>query len=363
MSEPEPAPWEAQQEHHGTRRVQQRSDTARVLPPDSYLPDIYKPDSGGFIVPSGNAVSRPPLEPRKIEPRGQISLLVLGGAALLGLLGVIFSFTLLPADAGAIRYIYAGLAGIVGLGGLVVLLAEWPRVNAYRNNTFMPGVLVYGTKSQMERTAGPAGLASIQMQQAKGSGTGILNKVFDRSKRLASPPEFVALHCNRGSGPEFVGIDWNSVREFHRGDIVWFHMISPWKFQLFHKLIPYAPSIVTDRDTRDEIFTALKVGTVMFKARVETKNMGKPKTMETDADGNIIVKDNAKAKAPPPPGPDDTGVPSEPQGQLLGGVDQFDLGDSEIYEDTQADPPPPPRTDPNPERPTRRTPRRPENFR
>lgn len=332
----EPAPWEAR-ELARTRRVKGSSDTDRILPPDKYLPDIYKADGGAFVVPSGKAVPRPPATPRPMEPRALLVLLGLVGASIVGVLGVIFSFTLLPAEAGNIRFIYASFGIIIGALGIITLAVEIPRAIAYRTLDFMPGVLVYGSKSQMEAAAGPAGLGSVQMHRARGSGRGLLSLVFDRSSKLAGSPEYVALHCNRGSGPEYVGIDWGAVREHQRGDIIWFHMKSKWNFLMFHKLIPYGPTVITDRETRDEVYTALQVGSLMFKARIETKNMGKPKPVELNEDGKIVTQETEDKKAYQPEQPDDAPeLKLTPKGAKLGG-DDASYPDEEDFEGDDTD--------------------------
>lgn len=300
------APWESG--HSADRPAQKkpaRPGTAQYqLPSDKQLAEVYKPESSAFIAPAGRVVPRPPMPVRPLEPRAKMAFMVLGGVEGVALLGTALVFVILGADSGTIRLVYAGLGGSVALVALAVIALEYPRLNTYRNTSFMPGVLVYGSRAQMEKVAGPAGVGTIQMQSARGTGTGLLNKVFDRSAKLASPPEVVALHCDRGNGPEFVGIEWDAVRELQRGDVVWFHMKSPYVFLMFHKMVPFAPTIQTDKATRDEVFKALKVGSNMYIDRPSQQAMGKTKVFQTDADGNIVASAGRPGPMSAPDAPD-----------------------------------------------------------
>ncbi len=255
------------------------------LPKPDKLPEIYQPDSAAFIAPTGSTVSRPPQTPRPVEKLAKLALLAALGGFILGVLGILFAFTMLDPQAGVIRYIYAAMGGVVAVGALVTLLTELPRLSMYRGSNFLPAVLVYGSRTQMEKVVGPAGLGPLIATKARGSGAGILNKVFDRSAQIASPPEMVALHVDRGSGPELISIDWNSVRELQRGDVVWFHEVSRTNLLMFHKLIPYAPRVMTDAATRKEIFLALKVGANLYRdkiARGATSEYRPQKTASAD---------------------------------------------------------------------------------
>lgn len=292
MAGDEMAPWESGSGRKAANPAKPGSGGSGIekpykLPRTEDLPAIYKPDDAGFLAHGGTTVSRPGPEPRQLDPKGRLALMVLGAAAGLGLVGVLLSFVMIAPEAGPIRFVYAGLTGVVGIGAALVLLLELPRIQAARMGSFMPGVLVYGTKDQFTRAAGPVGVGTIQSATALGSGRGLLSAVFDRAAHAASPPEMVALHCDRGSGPELVGIAWDAVRELRRGDIVWFRMLKPTHFLMYHKLIPFAPRVNTDQATREEVFRALKVGQSMLREAASTKNMGKTKVFHTDADGKL----------------------------------------------------------------------------
>jgi hypothetical protein len=320
----EQAPWEGRNPPKDPPSGVRKPAANYRLPPDSKLPDVYKADGTSFIAPSGNAVARPPIPPRKIEKLAQLAMLAMVGALVLGILGILFAFFVLDPQAGVIRYAYAAMGAVIGAIGLVGLIAELPRMSQYRTANFMPGVLVFGSKAQMEKVAGPAGLSSLIGQRARGSGKGLLNLVFDRSAKLASPPEVVAIHCDRGMGPELVGIEWDAVRELQRGDIVWFHIVGQTNYLMFHKFIPYAPRIITDAPTRAEIFTALKVGTSVYKERPAAKPMGDTKVLTTDADGKVVA---AGARPAAQPSPSASAIPLKAQGSFLGSADQLDQGD------------------------------------
>lgn len=281
------------------------------------LPEIYKPDDSGFLAPGTSFVARPGMTPRGPEPRGRLALMALGGAAFVGLLGLLFVMFFFTADMGFIRWIYGMFPGALLAGSIIVLVSELPRLNSYRTASFIPGVLVYGTRDQFTKVAGPAGVNAVQSTTASGSGRGLLSLVFDRAAHVASPPEIVALHCDRGGGPELVGIAWDAVRELRRGDIVWFHMAAPDRFVMFHKLIPFAPHVVTDKSTREEVFRALKVGEPMFKDMASGRNMGTKKVLATDRDGKVITKQVEPENTEPMPT-----VPLSAPGAMLGGVEQ-----------------------------------------
>jgi hypothetical protein len=316
----EPAPWERNiGGRKSTSGIRGPADTFK-LPPEAKIPDVYKPEGSSFIAPSGRTVSRPPMPPRSVEKLAQLALLAMVGAVVLGLLGVVFSFGVLDPQAGSIRYIYAAMAGVVLGIGAVGLILELPRMAKYRTGEFMPGVLMYGSKAQMEKVAGPLGISTILAQRARGTGAGILNLVFDRSAHIASAPEVVAIHCNRGNGPELLGIEWEAVRELQRGDVVWFRILSSTNFLMFHKFIPYAPRIVIDRATREEIFTALRVGSNVYRERAASQNTGEAKPIVTDSSGHAVVvgsrKVGSQQKAP------ESKIPLKAQGAQLGSADQ-----------------------------------------
>lgn len=333
----EHAPWEEGSARKAAAKAQPASAVQKPYKPPRVddLPDIYKPDDSGFLAHGGATVSRPANTPRTLDAKGKTALMVLGGAVGLGLIGVVLSFLMFTAEAGAIRFVYAAVAGLVALAAGAVLLIELPRVNAYRAGSFMPGILVYGTRDQFLRVAGPVGVSTVQSMQAQGSGRGVLSLVFDRAAHAASPPELVALHCDRGAGPELVGVNWDAVRELRRGDVVWFTMLSPARLLMYHKLIPFAPRVLTDSGTRDEVFRALKVGSSMFKDHAVAKNVGTSKILHTDRDGKIATKELVPE---PVPAPLEGLALSEP-GSMLGSDDQ--PAQESISRDTERIPRPP----------------------
>ncbi|MBE7492049.1 MAG: hypothetical protein HS108_09890 [Planctomycetes bacterium] len=328
MAGDELAPWEAGSGRQVPEAKRHTSGISKpyVMPKPDQLPEIYRPDDAGFVAHGGATVPRPAPDPRPLDPRGKIVLFALFGAMDVGIIGVVLTYVILAPEAGVIRHVYAALAGVIGAIGIVALLAEFGRINAFRSGNFIPGVLVYGTKDQFLKVAGPAGTGTIQSMTAHGSGRGLLSLVFDRSAHSASPPEIVALHCDRGAGPEFVGIAWDAVRECRRGDIVWFSMLAPNRFLMYHKLIPWAPRVVTDPATREEVYRALKVGQSMFREAAASKIVGKPKVHTTDASGNIVTK---RIEAPKGEGP---AIPLAALGQSFASDDQPEQGAPGDYE-------------------------------
>lgn len=314
------APWEG---GDGKKPFHPEAPTQKVpRGAPGRLPEIYKRQTEAFIAPAGNVVPRPPQIPRPLEPRARLALMALAAAVMLGLVWTGIVFMIFSAEAGVLRFVYAavGLA-VAGFAGLVLLL-ELPRINKYRNNTFIPGVLVYGARSIVEKVVGPVGIGSINLQKIRGSGSGFLSKVFDRSSHNTAPPEIVALHVNRGHGPEMIGVEWDAVHELQRGDIVWFQVESPQQYLFFHKLIPYAPTVAQDEATRKEVFAALHVGANMYIDRAEAKNMGTTKVFHTDVDGNIQV--GHAPDAVPKKGADTRQLGLTAQGGFLGGANQYD---------------------------------------
>jgi hypothetical protein len=330
------APWEggdSKQPYHPdapTSKVQRRAP--------GRLPEIYKRQTEAFIAPAGNVVPRPQQTPRPLEPRAKIALYVLIGAAVAGLAWAGISLVLFGPEAGALRFVYAGVGVVIAAVAVLVLLLELPRINKYRFATFTPGVLVYGSRMQIEKVVGPAGVGSINAQTIKGSGGGILSKVFDRSSHKTAPPEIVALHVNRGGEPELLGIEWSAVHELQRGDIVWFLAQGPGQYLLFHKLVPYAPWVSQDGATRKEVFAALRVGEIKRQERVDAKNMGATKVINTDNEGNLVVGGNAPPGPPQPrKGAETKQLGLSAKGGMLGGSDQFDQSPDEYgYDPNQS---------------------------
>jgi hypothetical protein len=298
------------------------------------LPEVYKRQTEAFIAPSGNVVPRPQATPRPLEPRAKMALMALAGAGVAGLAWAGIAMLIFTAEAGAIRFVYASVGIVVAAIAAFILLLELPRINKYRFGTFIPAVLVYGSKMVVEKVVGPAGIGSVLGTTTQGSGGGILAKVFDRSTHKTAPPEVVALHINRGAGPELIGIEWSAVHELQRGDIVWYISQAPGQFLLFHKLVPYAPTVAQDAATRKEVFTALRVGESMFKDRVEAKNMGTTKVINTDADGKLVVGGGPPRPAQPRKGAGTEQLGLSAKGGTLGGGDQYD----QSADDYQYDP-------------------------
>lgn len=311
------APWEEGSARKAAAPAQPAAPKPAFTGKVDQLPEIYRPDDSGFLAPGTSFVARPGATPRRPEPRGRTALMALGGGAVAGLLGLVLVFVMFGADMGVIRYIYAAFPAILLLVSVAVLVAELPRLSIYRTASFIPGVLVYGTRDQFTKAAGPAGVNNVQANMASGSGRGLLSLVFDRAAHVASPPDVVALHCDRGAGPELVGITWDSVRELRRGDIVWFHMNSPTSFVMFHKLIPFAPHVSTDKSTREEVFRALRVGEPIFKDNASGRNMGTKKVLATDRDGRIATKEVEPESSDPLPA-----VPLSAPGAMLGSSEQ-----------------------------------------
>ncbi|MBZ0135021.1 MAG: hypothetical protein K8I27_01455 [Planctomycetes bacterium] len=300
------------------------------------LPEIYKRQTEAFIAPPGNVVPRPQQTPRPLEPRALYAIYALIAMAVLGLGWSGLVFVIFSAEAGAIRFAYAAVGLLLAITGVAVLLIEMPRINRYRTGHFIPGVLVYGARINFDKVLGPAGVGSVTAQLARGTGEGLLSKVFDRSSHKTAPPEIVALHVNRGNGPEMIGIEWEAVRELQRGDIVWFQLINPQTLLMFHKLIPYAPWVSQDEATRKEVFAALRVGDNMFKDRVDAKNMGTTKVFHTDADGNLQAGGAPPHSPQPHQGENTKQLGLTSRGGMLGGDEQYNQQDDYAVDPQQS---------------------------
>ncbi|MCA8918531.1 MAG: hypothetical protein KDB68_05200 [Planctomycetes bacterium] len=333
------APWESgegKQPFHPeapTQKVPRRNAAGR-------LPEIYKRQTEGFVVPSGNVVPRPPQAPRVLESRGRNALIALGGVAFLGLTWAGLCFVIFSAEAGALRFIYAGIGIALAAVAGVVLLAEMPRIAIYRTGNFIPGILVYGARSSIEKVVGPMAIPPLTSNLLSGSGSGLLSKIFDRSAHNTTPPEIVALHINRGGTPMLVGIEWSAVHELQRGDIVWFQNKGANSLLLFHKLVPYAPWVSQDEATRKEVFEALRVGEIEYQDRAEKKAMGQTKVFNTDADGNLVVGGKQPNAQQPGRGQDTKQLGLSSQGGPLGGNDQYNQSAEEYAPEPYAPDPP-----------------------
>lgn len=292
------APWEQGSAKASARKSDRQAAApggAYKLPPDDKLPEVLKPDMGGIIAGGDVTVSRPPVStPREVAPAASKAMMGLIAAIVAGIIVVVLGFVVIPAELAIARYVLDGVGALIALVALAVFVVENGRQGKYRNLTFFPAVLCYGSTQAFTKYAGPAGLAGINSTRIRGSGKGVLNFVFDKSAHAAGAPDVVALLLDRGAGPELVGVDWEAVRQCQRGDIVWYHAVSPRDFIFFHLMKPFAPAIATDRATKEEVFRALKVGSSMFKdfpkKEVAGAAMGKnTKVIKTDASGNIIA--------------------------------------------------------------------------
>jgi hypothetical protein len=324
------APWEAGGES-GKQAPQPGAPGTGAYKLPARLPEIYKPQTQAFIAPAGNTVPQPQPTPRPLEPKGKTAVIALIVAAVVGLAWAGLVFVLFSAETPtALRMIYAGIGIVVAAVSVIVLLAEYPRIQAYRFGNFVPGVLVYGSRATIEKVVGSAGIGSIQLKTIRGTGSGVLSKVFDRSTHKTAPPELVGLHVNLGNGPEIIGIEWTAVHEFQRGEIVWFQPKGATSYLMFHKLVPYAPWVAADKETKKHIFTELRVGGIEKQDRADKQAMGTTKVLNTDESGNIIAGDAAQ-KQQPQQGQRDDGKTAmlglSEQGGSLGGADQYNQQD------------------------------------
>jgi hypothetical protein len=297
------------------------------------LPEVYKRQTEAFIAPPGNVVARPAVPPRPLEPRGKLALGVLGAAIVLGLAWAGIALVIFGAEAGALRFIYASVGVVVAAIAAAVLVSELPRINKYRVGNFIPAILVYGSRMQVEKVVGPAGVGFLTGKQLQAAGGGLLSKVFDRSSHNTAPPEIVALHVNRGGTPELIAVEWSAVHEFQRGDVVWYQPKGQFHLLMFHKLIPYAPWVAQDDATRKEVFAALRVGQVPYMDRVDAKNMGTTKVFHTDLEGNLVT--GPAPQKPPARGGDTAALGLTSQGGMLGGEEQEQAADDFAFDPDQ----------------------------
>lgn len=301
----EAAPWEQPSPKAAARksdRAAKVDSEPYKLPSDDKLPEVLKPDMGGMVASGDFSVPRPPVAtPREVAPTASKAMTALIALTALGIVIVVIGFVVIPAELAVVRYGLDAMGALVALASLAVFLIESGRQTKYRNLTFFPAILCYGSTQAFTKYAGPAGVAGIGSTRIRGSGNGILNYVFDRSAHSAGAPEVVALLLDRGAGPELVGVDWEAVRQCQRGDIVWYHALSPTHFVFFHLMKPFAPALAPDRATKEEVFRALKVGKSMFKdfpkKEVAGAAMGKStKVIKTDASGNIIAAQDERGQ-------------------------------------------------------------------
>jgi hypothetical protein len=328
------APWERDPES-GRQDVEDETDAPYELPPDDALPDIYRAEASEFIARPGPVVQRPETEPRRMAPRGLMLLAGLHVFALLGIAAVLAAI-LGMANLGGVLGWGVGVTGAVVFGAaLILLIIELNRYLAFSRRSFFPAVLVFGTLDQFEAVVGPGGLQPLAAHRIKGVGRGPLNRLFDPSAHIASPPEMVALHYDRGSGPELVAVEWSAVNDHKRGEVVWLSMVGAGRYLMYHLLIPYAPHVVMDDKVRREIYTALKVGGNMFRELPRKQEMGTAKVLHTNEDGKIVT---GNYKRPQGGDPNDTEVPLAADIGARPAPDEFDADDG--YEDTEVDGPP-----------------------
>jgi hypothetical protein len=299
------APWERDPESEG---AYDESDTESpyVLPPDDALPDIYKVEASEFIAHKGPVVSRPESEPRRMAPRGLMLLFALAFVNIIGLALMVSALTFISHLDNSVRWGVGGVGTVLWAGALILFILELQRYVAFSRRSFFPAILVFGTRDQFEVVVGPGGLHQLDAQKIQGVGRGALNRLYDRAAHAASPPEMVALHYDRGSGPELVAVDWESVHDLKRGDIVWLSMVGAGTYLMYHQMIPFAPHVVTDEASRREIYAALKVGKSLFRESAMKQQMGTTKVLHTNEDGKLVT---SKHQKPLYDGGEDTEIP------------------------------------------------------
>ncbi len=299
------APWEQVPAARASSRQQavpqaKTPEPPYVAPKDDQLPEIMRPEERGVVIAAERTVPRPTATPRALEGRAQMVLAATLVTGIIALAGTGFCFVVLPAELGVVKLGLGLLALLVAMASFAVIGLEYGRIMDYRTRAFFPALLAFGTLAQFEKVVGSGGLPALAVPPVKAGGRGLLSRVFDRSAHLSSPPEVVALLVERGSGPEFVPVPWDAVNTVGRGEVVWYSAKGAHEFLLFHLFVPFAPQIVTDKDTRLEIFKALKVGRSMHKQAPKSIAMtGQAKAMKVDRDGNLIVdKGEPEAEKP-----------------------------------------------------------------
>lgn len=259
------------------------------LPKDKQLPDIYLADTTDFSAGTGRVFVRPQPAPRSLESGSGKMLGLFVISEIIGIGIAVLGFALMPTDSfGSLRIIVGVVGVLIALVANIALFSELPRMSMYTQTSFIPGILVYGSVAKFKEVVGEGGILPMQSKPVKSLGEGGASKLMKGHKQLLCPHEMVGLHINRGSVPEIIPVEWDAVREFVRGDIVWFNMKTPLKFIFFHKLYPYCPNVRADRPTRDEIYTTLRVGTIKKIALPSRNNMGVTKTFNVNTDGQIV---------------------------------------------------------------------------
>ncbi|MDC1142078.1 hypothetical protein OAU50_03230 [Planctomycetota bacterium] len=325
----EAAPWDG-----GAQKQTTQIDNFQ-LPPDNKLPVIYQPDSSDFAASAGRTVAQPDQAPRKAEPSGNKIFIGVATGEVIGIGLAIFAFAVMPAELNPLPTILGVIGILIALVANVALISELPRMAMYTKSSFIPGVLVYGSAERFKDVLGAGGIIGMQSRPVMPLGEGGVSKLMKRQSPLPCPHEMVGLHVNRGRGPEIIPVDWDAVREFVRGDIVWFSMKGPQKFIFFHKLYPYCPNVRADRVTRDGIFTTLRVGGIQQLALPKSTAMGQTKAFNVNADGQIMTGNQPDA-APTNGDAGTVGI----GGHLGGGIseDSFQQPDSTDTDFRMADP-------------------------
>ncbi len=276
------APWD------GGAQKQAASASNFKLLPDNQLPEIYRPDTSDFSASAGRTVTQPDRAPRKPEPTVNKLFIGVGISELVGIGLAVFGFVVMPAEFEYVPTAVGVLGVLIIAAASLALLSELPRIGLYCKATFTPGVLVYGPAAKFKEVLGGGGIIAMQNRKAQPLGAGGVTGLFKRENPLPCPYEMVGLHIDLGNGPEIIPVEWEGVREFIRGEVVWFNRKAPLKFIFFHKLFPYCPNVRTDRETRNEVFNSLRVGGIEAHELPSRNNMGKTKVFEVNADGQIV---------------------------------------------------------------------------
>lgn len=301
------------------------------LLPDDQLPEIYHPDTSDFSASAGRTVTRPDRTPRKAEPTINKLFIGVGIGELIGIGLAVFGFVVMPSDFEYVPTIVGVLGVLIFLAAALAILSELPRMSLYSKTTFIPGVLVYGSAAKFKEVLGGGGIIAMQNRAVQPLGAGGITGLFKRENPLPCPHEMVGLHVDGSNGPEIVPVEWEGVREFVRGDIVWFHRKDKLKFIFFHKLFPYCPNVRADRATRDEVFNSLRVGGIEPRELPSRDNMGKTKVFEVNAHGQMVRGQPQKPAQADPDGLKTVGL-----GEYMGGG----LTSDSFNEPSIAPPPP-----------------------
>ncbi|MHC4841594.1 MAG: hypothetical protein ACYTDT_11695 [Planctomycetota bacterium] len=272
----------------GGPQQQSAPDNNYQLPPDNKLPAIYQPDSSDFAASAGRTIAQPEPAPRKMEPSANKIFIAVGIGEFIGIGLIVFAFGVMPEALHPMPLVVGVIGILIAVVANAALLSELPRLGKYARTSFTPGVLVYGPAERFKEVLGAGGIVGMQSRPVMPIGEGGVSKLLKRENPMPCPHEMVGLHVNRGKGPEIIPVDWSAVREFVRGDIVWFNTTAPQKYIFFHKLYPYCPNVRADRGTRDSIYTSLMIGGIQQVALPKSNAMGKTKAFDVNASGQIV---------------------------------------------------------------------------